>query len=758
VAWGFNGSGQCNVPVDLTNVADVAAGWNHSVAMKKDGTVVCWGDNGLGQTNVPSGLSNVVAIAAGGFDNRAGNTLALQRDGTVVVWGGGQTTLPIGLDHVIAIAAGAKHQLAIRTGPSTPVITQEPLDQYQVAGSNAVFTARGLGLYTVRYQWQVGGVNITWATNTALILTNVSAAQEGLYNVVVSNEVGVVTGSTAGFHLVTPPVINAQIPTPTNQTVLFLTNLLLTVNASAPGMYAGFPLSYQWRFDGTNLANANGSSYAVQVGAHSSGTYSVQVTNAVGSAFANWQLTTYFPSGVGIAQQPADQYQIAGGSVTFTGSGASSNSVAYRWAFNGTNLAGATNAALTLTNVSAAQEGYYNFTVTSPGASVASSNAIFYLVRPPSISARSLPTNIVAIFQTNVTLSALGTSLGNTNGFPLGYQWQFNGTNIARATSTNFTFNAGVNSSGAYSVQITNAAGSTNAFWQVSLTFDGTYIASNTLSYHLSTNTAAHTNGISDIYNYTMLLSGWQYETYYETNLPFLTNAVWSTNFWLRGVQGLCGTCIGISNGLGGQGLATMVSPRHYLCATHMHPESGLIAFLDTNNIIHWRKTMERIDIPKSFTYNTTNDMSVGILDADLPPSVGYLKVLPENYTNYLPTSSSSIVQGIGMNQEMQNFGQTMNFSDKLFVTWDCRNASPFGVSTNWNYILVGGDSSDPEMLLIDKQLILVTHNFNVGNGPNYALQIPLINQFMHYLSTNNAGPEYYLTSISLTNWPTINH
>ena len=33
--------------------------------MKGDGTVVAWGENGSGQRNVPAGLSDVSAVAAG---------------------------------------------------------------------------------------------------------------------------------------------------------------------------------------------------------------------------------------------------------------------------------------------------------------------------------------------------------------------------------------------------------------------------------------------------------------------------------------------------------------------------------------------------------------------------------------------------------------------------------------------------------------------------------------------------------------------
>src|SRR3984957_18558849 len=150
-----------------------------------------------------------------------------------------------------------------------------------------------------------------------------------------------------------------------------------------------------------------------------------------------------------------------------------------------------------------------------------------------------------------------------------------------------------------------------------------------TLAYHLSTNAAGRASSYAGNYDSMKELSGWGYAEYTKTNLGRLTNAVWATNFWLHGVRGLSATAIGCSNGLGGQGLITMVSPRHYLFSTHMHPEGYRVAFLGTNNVIYWRKTLERVDV--------ANDTSVGILDADLPASVGYLPLLPTNFSSYLP-------------------------------------------------------------------------------------------------------------------------
>ncbi|CAH0118985.1 hypothetical protein PAE9249_01482 [Paenibacillus sp. CECT 9249] len=113
VAWGQNDSGQANVPAGLSGVVSIAAGINHSLALKSDGTVVVWGNNELGQTNVPADLNGVVSIAAGNS-----HSLALKSDGTVVAWGSNgysQTDVPSDLNGVVSIAAGWGHSLALKS-------------------------------------------------------------------------------------------------------------------------------------------------------------------------------------------------------------------------------------------------------------------------------------------------------------------------------------------------------------------------------------------------------------------------------------------------------------------------------------------------------------------------------------------------------------------------------------------------------------------------------------------------------------------
>ena len=131
--------------VPMTGVTAIAAGSNHSLALKSDGTVWAWGFNLYGQlgdgsdekiSNYPvqvknsndSPLENVVAIAASGS-----HSLALKSDGTVWAWGFNnkgqlgngsknnsnktmQVMEPEGkmLTDVTAIAAGGSHSLALK--------------------------------------------------------------------------------------------------------------------------------------------------------------------------------------------------------------------------------------------------------------------------------------------------------------------------------------------------------------------------------------------------------------------------------------------------------------------------------------------------------------------------------------------------------------------------------------------------------------------------------------------------------------------
>ena len=195
VAWGDNGNGQTTLPAGLSGVTAIAAGANHTVALKSDGTVVAWGSSWAGQTTVPVGLSGVTAIAAGGY-----HTVALKSDGTVVAWGkvhDGSTfvdvTLPAGLSGVTAIAAGGYSTVVLK---SSPVITTQPTALAVNVNASATFTVVAAGS-SLTYQWRKDGVAISGATSATLSIASCQIADAGNYTVVVTNPYGSVTSAAA---------------------------------------------------------------------------------------------------------------------------------------------------------------------------------------------------------------------------------------------------------------------------------------------------------------------------------------------------------------------------------------------------------------------------------------------------------------------------------------------------------------------------------------------------------------------------------
>ena len=86
----------------------IAAGGNHSLALKSDGSIVGWGYNSNGEITPPDG-NDYIAIAAGGWQS-----LALKTKGSIVSWPDRpQYPTPAGNDF-IAIAVGLNHSLALK--------------------------------------------------------------------------------------------------------------------------------------------------------------------------------------------------------------------------------------------------------------------------------------------------------------------------------------------------------------------------------------------------------------------------------------------------------------------------------------------------------------------------------------------------------------------------------------------------------------------------------------------------------------------
>jgi alpha-tubulin suppressor-like RCC1 family protein len=321
-AWGQENDGffndLTNVPSDLTtNVAAIAAGGLNSVALKKNGTVEAWGDPNSGVTNVPAGLSNVVAVATGG---EAG--LALQANGNVVAWGEISilTNIPEGMFGVKAISAGFFHNLVIESGILNPVIFTQPANQYAPSGSNVTFSALGLGVAGVTYQWQSNGMTIAGATGATLTLSNVVAGDQANYDVVVTTDGTAITSSTASFTLVVAPQVGSTSPPNTGLTWINY-GTMLSVDVTNAGQL-DYPISYSWQLNGTSLGDYSdiypSTNFSLTPGIE--GVYTVGITNVAGGTNVTWDIYLALPGMVeswgsdnsGECNRPATVTNVAG--------------------------------------------------------------------------------------------------------------------------------------------------------------------------------------------------------------------------------------------------------------------------------------------------------------------------------------------------------------------------------------------------------------------------------------------------------------
>jgi hypothetical protein len=109
----------------------------------------------------------------------------------------------------------------------------------------------------------------------------------------------------------------------------------------------------------------------------SDGTYRVWISAPANhsASTGNYQVTVYDDSVPVITMQPQSQMVLAGTNVTFSVAAIGGLPLSYQWQFNGTNLPGASNTSLTLTNVQPANSGPYHCVVTNFAGTLVSSDA-----------------------------------------------------------------------------------------------------------------------------------------------------------------------------------------------------------------------------------------------------------------------------------------------------------------------------------------------------------------------------------------------
>ncbi|HKQ37342.1 MAG TPA: S8 family serine peptidase, partial [Verrucomicrobiae bacterium] len=158
-----------------------------------------------------------------------------------------------------------------------PHVITSPSSQTIGLGYSATLSVAGTGAQPMRYYWRFEANQIASTSEPQYTLPNVRLSDAGDYSVVMSNAFGMATSALATLTVVTNPTILTQ---PQGMRVLDGTNIAFGVEAAG-----GFPLSYQWQREGTNVpSQTNATLSFVNTQGTMNGSYRVVLSNSYGKA------------------------------------------------------------------------------------------------------------------------------------------------------------------------------------------------------------------------------------------------------------------------------------------------------------------------------------------------------------------------------------------------------------------------------------------------------------------------------------------
>jgi hypothetical protein len=160
-----------------------------------------------------------------------------------------------------------------------------------------------------------------------------------------------------------------------------------------------------------------------------------------------------------ITASPVSQAVCQGSAVTFTAAAIGDTSLSYQWTFNGAAIYWANASTYSLGSAQTGDAGTYAVIASDGSGSTTSSNAVLTVSIPAAITTQPANQTVAQGSNATFTVTATGTTPA--------YQWTFNGTPIAGATTSSLIrTNAQAGDSGTYAVSVSNTCGtatSTNA-------------------------------------------------------------------------------------------------------------------------------------------------------------------------------------------------------------------------------------------------------------------------------------------------------
>ncbi len=183
-----------------------------------------------------------------------------------------------------------------------PVIISDPEGLIVNPGDTVTFNVTATSeIGDLHYEWRFNDVAINGAPDApSYTIAKAQKSHQGSYSVAVSNPAGTTHSEEADLFVNNPVIITRQpqsVATTAGETVQF------SVAATGTGS-----LTYQWQFDGQDLAGENSDTLEVVAAADTAGRYRVLVSNLVGSLWSQSATLTLEGALVGTFTAPLDRH------------------------------------------------------------------------------------------------------------------------------------------------------------------------------------------------------------------------------------------------------------------------------------------------------------------------------------------------------------------------------------------------------------------------------------------------------------------
>lgn len=222
------------------------------------------------------------------------------------------------------------------------------------------------------------------------------------------------------------------------------------------------------------------------------------------------------------------------------------------------------------------------------------------------------------------------------------------------------------------------------------------------------------------------------------------SNYIRNPDCWISDIPAI--TCISPWNNHNSNRRAgTLISPRHILFAAHYPIRNGSkLRFITKDNNVIERTLLRKKTHPeyKGRIGRFQHDIVIGLLDSDVPDSISYAKVLPDNWKNYL-----------GNRRRLPTF--CLDQEEKALITdvigefnWSSvYHLKPTDAQRlKYDEEKIIGDSGNPAFLIISSELLLLNVWTYPSSGSSVFSEKATINQMM-----TDLGGGYQLTEFNFS-------